>query len=302
MLAYYPLEHAAYLVSHGVLPSSVSSPRALLTGAPAKRVRLDAARLGRWSVRCWAAYVFLQLAHLRADAQLLGARERALAKAKGRGSALAAERADVRRRWGALLNELVVNLAYLPLTLHWSVTHTPHPACRGSRRRTGRSSRASSKTTCGRVCSGSSPPPRPSARAGPRPPRRPLKVRVPRASGGASTHRGTKTRSRSRACSRSTGTASRRRAARPLRDAPPVPAMDAAAHCTSTDAAAVSIHACPRPASLSCSPKVSVVQEWRRRRLRTGCSVHPLPNTYSQAWPAPTRTMPPRLLPCPTTA
>jgi hypothetical protein len=76
MLAYYPLEHAAYLVSHGVLPSSVSSPRALLTGAPAKRVRLDAARLGRWSVRCWAAYVFLQLAHLRADAQLLGARER----------------------------------------------------------------------------------------------------------------------------------------------------------------------------------------------------------------------------------
>jgi hypothetical protein len=120
MLFYYPLEHLSYLVSHSILPTSVPSPRSLL-GTSSKPVHLDVNKLGIWSTRFWAAYVALQFAHLREDAKLLGKRERAVLKAKGKGVNLEAEKAEVRRRWDALLNELVVNLGYLPLTIHWFV-------------------------------------------------------------------------------------------------------------------------------------------------------------------------------------
>jgi hypothetical protein len=118
MLFYYPLEHLSYLVSHSILPASVPSPRSLI-GTSSKPVHLDVNKLGIWSTRFWAAYVALQFAHLREDAKLLGKRERAVLKAKGKGVNLEAEKAEVRRRWDALLNELVVNLGYLPLTIHW---------------------------------------------------------------------------------------------------------------------------------------------------------------------------------------
>jgi hypothetical protein len=154
MLAYYPLEHLSYLVSHGVVPSSVPTLRTLLLGTPQKPVRLDAARLGTWSVRAWAAYVLLQFAHLRADAALLGQRERALLKAKSKNVDLARERAEVRKRWGALLNELVVNLAYLPLTVHWSVVVPYYP--QNLMLSLGQSTAASSKTMY--VCSAENKP------------------------------------------------------------------------------------------------------------------------------------------------
>lgn len=34
-----------------------------------------------------------------------------------------AEKEDIRKRQKALWNEFVVNLAYLPLTIHWYVIH-----------------------------------------------------------------------------------------------------------------------------------------------------------------------------------
>ena len=118
MIAYYPLEHLYYLRAHAILPAALALPFLK------KSIPLNTGKIGLWSTRFWAAYVFLQFAHLREDHQLLRSRERALNKVKGKGKASdeEAEKTDLARRWDALLNELVVNLGYLPLTLHWYVS------------------------------------------------------------------------------------------------------------------------------------------------------------------------------------
>lgn len=117
MIAYYPLEHLYYLRAHAILPAALALPLFK------KSISLNTGKISLWSTRFWAAYVFLQFAHLREDHHLLKLRERALNKVKGKGKASdeAAEKADLTRRWDALINELVVNLGYLPLTLHWCV-------------------------------------------------------------------------------------------------------------------------------------------------------------------------------------
>ncbi|PVG04223.1 hypothetical protein CPB86DRAFT_721925 [Serendipita vermifera] len=111
MLVYYPFEHLYYLGSQGILP--ISKQR---TG-----------KYSLWSCRAWALYVCLQFLHLREDWKLLKRRERALARdaAMGKNHLTAAEElqlaTEMKTRKGALLNELVVNLGYLPLTIHWSL-------------------------------------------------------------------------------------------------------------------------------------------------------------------------------------
>jgi hypothetical protein len=67
-------------------------------------------------------YVILQFAHLREDRKLLKMREKTLKKAKGTGPN-AAEKEELRQRWDAFWNEVVVNVGYLPLTIHWYVSH-----------------------------------------------------------------------------------------------------------------------------------------------------------------------------------
>ena len=109
MLVYYPLEHAYYLAGHSILPLSAAKQ----------------AKYALWSCRAWAAYVVLQLVHLREDWRLVNRRERALERdfASGTVEKTGAEaerlREEVRRRKVAIWNELVVNFGYLPLTLHW---------------------------------------------------------------------------------------------------------------------------------------------------------------------------------------
>ena len=109
MLVYYPLEHAYYLASHSILPLS-----------PAQQ-----SKSALWSCRAWAAYVVLQLVHLKEDWRLVKRRERALERdfANGAVEKTGAEaerlREEVRKRKDAIWNELVVNLGYLPLTVHW---------------------------------------------------------------------------------------------------------------------------------------------------------------------------------------
>ncbi|RDX57117.1 hypothetical protein OH76DRAFT_1394890 [Lentinus brumalis] len=124
MLGYYPLEHLYYLLSHDIIPDKVALPSVtafipfIRTKPSSKSIQLDLGKLGLWSTRFWAAYVVLQLVHLREDSKLLQARERTLSKTKS--GATPAEKEDIRKRRSAMLNELVVNLAYLPLTIHWS--------------------------------------------------------------------------------------------------------------------------------------------------------------------------------------
>lgn len=142
MLAYYPMEHLYYLLSHEIIPSSISLPfsrsssspssplpstTASLTpssaapskGPPAspRTLSLDSTALSLWSTRFWALYVVLQFAHLREDRALLLRRERVLSKEKVKGQ----EHAELKRRWDAWWNELAVNVGYLPLTVHWSL-------------------------------------------------------------------------------------------------------------------------------------------------------------------------------------
>ncbi|KAH8100990.1 hypothetical protein BXZ70DRAFT_892779 [Cristinia sonorae] len=125
MLCYYPLEHLYYLLSHSVIPSQLPRPAifSLFSAASSsntdKTINLDAGIISRLSVRFWALYVFLQFAHLREDRKLLKQRERALGKSKA--TTAQAELVDLRKRWDAFWGQVVVNLGYAPLTLHWSL-------------------------------------------------------------------------------------------------------------------------------------------------------------------------------------
>lgn len=137
MLAYCPMEAIAYLGSHDILPVSSAIQNTFWL----------------WGSRFWALYVGLQLLHLVEDNRLLRLRAKALERSRGHptpnkielktnGQLTPSTAAEVstekagsqeqlitRRMWdelddrkAAILNELWVNLGYLPLTMHWSST------------------------------------------------------------------------------------------------------------------------------------------------------------------------------------
>ena len=117
MLAYYPLEHVYYLGSHGIIPTVITSPFSLFTSKK-RKLSLDLNTLGLWSCRFWAVYVALHFAHLLEDRKLLKQRYNFLRKAKGTGLTQA-EKLEIRQRWDAFWSEVVINLGYFPLTIHW---------------------------------------------------------------------------------------------------------------------------------------------------------------------------------------
>ena len=117
MLAYYPLEHIYYLGSHGIIPTVITSPFSLFTSKK-KKLSLDLNTIGLWSCRFWAVYIVLHFAHLLEDRQLLKQRYNSLRKAKGTGLT-PAEKLELRQRWDVFWSEVVINLGYLPLTIHW---------------------------------------------------------------------------------------------------------------------------------------------------------------------------------------
>ncbi|PLW08665.1 hypothetical protein PCANC_10281 [Puccinia coronata f. sp. avenae] len=122
MLIYYPLEHLYFLASKGVLPLS---PRLINKAAI-------------YSCRAWAAYTFLHFYHLWEELKLLE-HERSQLHAfhagsekpssgssgsprKPASSAMTRSLQELDERRAALFNGLIVNLAYTPLTLHWSLS------------------------------------------------------------------------------------------------------------------------------------------------------------------------------------
>jgi hypothetical protein len=119
MLAYYPLEHLYYLGSHGIIPSSIPSPFSIFSEKK-KNLALDFNKLGLWSCRFWAIYVVLHFAHLLEDRKLLKQRHSSIRKAKGTGLTKD-EKKEMQQRWDAFWSEVVINLGYLPLTIHWSL-------------------------------------------------------------------------------------------------------------------------------------------------------------------------------------
>jgi Peroxisomal biogenesis factor 11 (PEX11) len=93
-MLYFPLENAAYLASHKIIPMT-------------ERTETD---LWIWSCRFWAAHVGLEFVRLYRERQLQLTTKVTAEKTE------AEEKRD--RRWWA---ELVLNLAYAPLTVHWSL-------------------------------------------------------------------------------------------------------------------------------------------------------------------------------------
>lgn len=116
MLAYYPLEHFYYLCSHGIIPASIPTLSSLFSSS-AKSIPINNDTVGIWSCRFWAVYVALQFAHLREDRKLLQLRERTIKK--GKAPAVSGELEELRQRWDSYWNEIIVNVGYLPLTVHW---------------------------------------------------------------------------------------------------------------------------------------------------------------------------------------
>lgn len=115
MLCFYPLDHLSYLCTHGVIPATIPLPN-LLRSTSKKVITLKPGVLGMWSCRFWSLYVLLQFAHLREDRKLLLQRQRTLRKAK---SVTPSEKREIAKRWDAYYNQIVINLANLPLALHW---------------------------------------------------------------------------------------------------------------------------------------------------------------------------------------
>ncbi|KAL7413838.1 hypothetical protein BDY24DRAFT_388314 [Mrakia frigida] len=95
MLAYYPLEHTYYLAS-----------KRIISLAPSKL-----STVGIWSCRFWALYVALSLLSL-------SRRRAALSK---EASSPGASRPELKKASKVLSLLTLVDLSYLPLTVHWSL-------------------------------------------------------------------------------------------------------------------------------------------------------------------------------------
>ncbi|KAH9995646.1 hypothetical protein BJV74DRAFT_829184 [Russula compacta] len=122
MLTFYPLQHLCYLRAHELIPTALplpflSSSSSSAKPHPRREVVINKAALSMWSSRLWAAYVVLQLAHLREDRALLLKRQRALTRLSPKEK----ERVELAGRWHAWYNELAVNMSFLPMTIHWSL-------------------------------------------------------------------------------------------------------------------------------------------------------------------------------------
>lgn len=122
MLLFFPLEHLSYLASHGIIPQSFKSPLSFLS-SKRRAININADVLGLWSCRLWGAYVVLHFAHLLEDRKLILQRHASIRRSKGGSTLTEEEKREMRERWDAYWSEVVINLGYLPLTVHWSAYH-----------------------------------------------------------------------------------------------------------------------------------------------------------------------------------
>jgi hypothetical protein len=117
LVGFQVLENGAYLASKGVLTGRA------WTGEEGSRKE---ARWWMWSCRFWAVYVALELARLGIERYygtaehdaLTEEEKRALGDGEKEGKLLLEERQRKNRLWW---RDMVSNLGYMPMTLHWSV-------------------------------------------------------------------------------------------------------------------------------------------------------------------------------------
>ncbi|KAI8617623.1 peroxisomal biogenesis factor 11 [Chytriomyces sp. MP71] len=114
-LFYYPLEHLYYLGAHKVVPMSDETLN----------------RVGLWSCRFWAAYVVLYFLQLYQEHRLLELRQLRLTQ-RSRSNAeskdvIRAEQRSIASDMHSLLINTIINAAYFPLTMHWSIEGSTFP-------------------------------------------------------------------------------------------------------------------------------------------------------------------------------
>ncbi|KAI8817611.1 peroxisomal biogenesis factor 11 [Fimicolochytrium jonesii] len=117
---YYPLEHAYWLGLHQVVKMK-----------PETRDRI-----GIWSCRFWAAYVVLYFGQLWEERKLLRKRERELRERKVKVGGdvkevdvggLVADVQKLNEEKNMLAINALINAAYFPLTIHWSLESSSFP-------------------------------------------------------------------------------------------------------------------------------------------------------------------------------
>lgn len=110
MLFYGPSEAAAFLGGHGILPLSARTQ----------------SKLWIYSSRAWAAYVGLQLVKTAQNVRVLSADSKARAsELRSTAEKPLAEfrqpKSELAQRKDDALTELIINMGWLPLTIHWSI-------------------------------------------------------------------------------------------------------------------------------------------------------------------------------------
>ncbi|CAG8540381.1 13541_t:CDS:2 [Ambispora leptoticha] len=119
-ILYYPLEHMWWLGQHKVIPLADTTMN----------------RIGLWSCRFWAIYVILQFLHLYEEWKLLKRRRNEIARkaVTSSSSSSSSDSAEIEMEQKALrvneeeiIRNAIVNVGYLPLTLHWSIENSSFP-------------------------------------------------------------------------------------------------------------------------------------------------------------------------------
>jgi hypothetical protein len=97
LLCYYPLEHASYFGSRGIITSLKPS---------------TIARMSKVSCQFWAAYTVFKLAQIFEELRMISVQ-------KSRAAGVASSELRIKERTAK--EALIVNGAYFPMTLHWFV-------------------------------------------------------------------------------------------------------------------------------------------------------------------------------------
>lgn len=117
---YYPLEHIYWLGAHKIVSLSEEKIN----------------RIGIWSCRFWAAYVVLYFAQLWEEYKILKLKEKSLRLAVKTASSNTDEKLvdiqkkeikDIKTAKCNLLVNTIINTAYFPLTIHWSLENSSFP-------------------------------------------------------------------------------------------------------------------------------------------------------------------------------
>ncbi|CAG8449561.1 17228_t:CDS:2 [Cetraspora pellucida] len=83
-------------------------------------------RLSIWSCRWWALYVLLQFYHLAQEQSLLTRRRRDI-RLDDDVEVVQKQKRQLKAEGDRIFQDTLINVGYLPLTLHWSLENSSFP-------------------------------------------------------------------------------------------------------------------------------------------------------------------------------